>query len=396
MFTLLKQRRFQARERFEEMLLFHSWKTCFQEKLVQALRGMWHEERGIELQYTQDFWTDFHAKIYPRNPREHLLPLDESRLKEIFDLLEMHSLEILTKILRSSCIDTSMLSCELSGRLEEWECLIKTLITCIVDPEKHNGSSLTTRGERVGDGVEQQPVPFSWREISERLQWSLKAETHLQFFFAKLQWKLVNGLVLASPDPLLRMVSVTNCCSPHTKSQPFKNVGLSCSEISDAIKCIVETRSQMRILDQDTMSLLGACAVERFTPPPGSQTTRTGLKFHKLVEDTLALARPQPPPMLKHHHIDTSLTSTKCVFTEMCSWYGASIRSSLSKWSLKAVITLSVQDICLVLDSISRSVSQSKTAGCGEITELRQSLMVNLAAYCITGKCTWHSFTTAG
>ena len=144
------------------------------------------------------------------------------------------------------------------------------------------------------------------------------------------------------------------------------------------------------------MSLLGACAVERFTPPPGSQTTRTGLKFHKLVEDTLALARPQPPPMLKHHHIDTSLTSTKCVFTEMCSWYGASIRSSLSKWSLKAVITLSVQDICLVLDSISRSVSQSKTAGCGEITELRQSLMVNLAAYCITGKCTWHSFTTAG
>ena len=126
------------------------------------------------------------------------------------------------------------------------------------------------------------------------------------------------------------------------------------------------------------MQFLGACAGEKCTPPPGSRITKTGQKFLAMVEHTSSFAQLPVPSMLAHHHVDVVSKSMKGVFSEACSWYVATISRSLAKWSLKAVVTLSVQDVPTVLGGISTPQARTGLTGFGQVMDLKQRLLVSL------------------
>ena len=189
-----------------------SWKKCLEEKLSQAFSGIRDDNDTF---YSVSFWEEFFSKIYSTDP---VVRLGEMIIKKLFDKLEGDSVQFICGLFSERFLKSD--AHRLTQCMIEWECLVKTVVACVVDAAKGAGSRVTTCRDvtsTLSGG------PFSWKGVATCLRENGETKTHLRFFFAKLQWKLMNRLMLTCPD-LPQVVAMIDCnkssgssCKKHTQ-----------------------------------------------------------------------------------------------------------------------------------------------------------------------------------
>ena len=212
MFSLLEKERLHRRSRIEEGMQLSSWKKCLEEKLSQAFSGIRDDNDTF---YSISFWEEFHSKIYSTDPvgRQGGMVI-----RKFFDKLEGESVQFICGLFTKRFLKSA--AHRLTQCMNEWECLVKTVIAYVVDAANGAGSRVTTCREVTST---LSGAPFSWKGVATCLRENGETKSHLRFFFAKLQWKLMNRLMLICPDlpQLVAMIDGNkpsgSSCKRHTQ-----------------------------------------------------------------------------------------------------------------------------------------------------------------------------------